>query len=54
MCLEAGLWDYGDYPDFPDTRESPPYKRGVSLWEALSVVSQKWIPFPSALFKRII
>ena len=27
---------------------------GVSLWEALFVVSQKWIPFPTALFLLIV
>ena len=42
----AGLWDQGV---FRDTRESPPLYAGVSLWESLFVVSQKWIPFPTAL-----
>ena len=32
-----------------DTPKNLPLGMGVSLWEALSVVSQKWIPFPTAL-----
>ena len=30
---------------------NPPLYEETSLWEALSVVSQKWIPFPTALFE---
>ena len=33
---------------FCDARESPLYMGGVSLWEALFVVSQKW-SFPTGL-----
>ena len=35
-----------------DTGESPPFFSGGSLWEALSDVSQKWIPFPTALKRK--
>ena len=28
---------------------NPPLSEETSLWEALSVVSQKWIPFPTAV-----
>ena len=28
-----------------------PFIRGISLWEAHFVVSQKWVPFPTALSK---
>ena len=34
---------------FCDTFGNPPVCEKHSLWEALSVLSQKWIPFPTAL-----
>ena len=43
----TGLRDQGVYLDFCDTRTSPRLYGGVSLWEALSLVSQKW-SFPTA------
>ena len=42
----SGLWDQGVYSHFCDTT---PCICGVSLWEALFVVSQKW-SFPTTLF----
>ena len=38
LRLVAGLWDQGFIPL---------YIWGVGLWEALFVVSQRWIPFPT-------
>ena len=48
MSLSGTGWDRGVHPHFCDTTESPPLYGGVSLWEALSVVSQNW-SFPPAL-----
>ena len=47
LCSCSGLWDQGVSPHLCDTRESPFYYQN-SLWEALSVVSQKR-SFPTAL-----
>ena len=48
---QAGLWDQGVSPHFCDTFGNPPFYEQNSLWEALSVVSQKW-SFPTALNTR--
>ena len=42
----TGLWDQGVYPHSVIQGNLPLW---VSLWEALFVVSQKWIPFPTAI-----
>ena len=31
-----------------------PLYMGVSLWEALFVVSQRWVPFPTALYVYLL
>ena len=46
--FKAGLWIKGCLPTSV-IQENPPLYQQHSLWEALSVVSQKW-PFPTALF----
>ena len=35
-------------------QENPPLYEENSLWEALSVVSQKGIPFPTALVRHVL
>ena len=45
-CPGSGLWDQRVSPVI---RGNPPLHKENSLWEALSVVSQKWVPFPTAL-----
>ena len=55
--LRAGaVGSLGVYPQICDTRESPLDRGGlvVSLWEALFVASQKWIPFPTALVSNLL
>ena len=49
--LAGGLWDQWVYPTtFVMQVGISPFHMGVErLWEALFVVSQKWIPFPTAL-----
>ena len=43
----------GFYQPLRDTFENLPSVMGVSVWEALIVVSQRWIPFPTALLSSI-
>ena len=46
----SALWDHSGFiSHFCDTSLNPLFIWGLSLWEALFVVSQKWIPFPTAL-----
>ena len=49
--LEPGLWliTRGFSNHFCDTFGNPLFKWRGSLWGTLFVVSQKWIPFPTAL-----
>ena len=46
-----GLWDHsGFYPTSVILLWISPVMWWDSLWDALIVVSQKWVPFPTALF----
>ena len=54
-ALVSGLWDQGVSPTTSVIQVGiSPFIWGVSLWEALFVVSQKWIPFPTALLSLIL